>query len=85
MSSVGSIVIRRPGERAQQLVALLRAKAQQYSVGIEHGPGTIMIVDRRSDPGDLAALLRDQLDACSRELGLDWRDYMTVTPTGQSG
>jgi hypothetical protein len=78
MSSVGRIDIRRPGERAAQLVRCLRANAREYSVGFEHTPGTIMLVDRRLCVADLPALLRRRLDACSREVGFDWRDYLTV-------
>jgi len=80
MSSVGMIVISRPGERADRLVRCLQAGAGQYSVGTEHDPEAIMVVDKGGHADDLPAFLHERLDACSREVGFDWRDYLAVKP-----
>ena len=80
MSSVGSITIREPGERAERLVRCLRAHAQQYSIGIDGDPPEIMVVDMGGHADDLSAFLRERLDVCARELGFDWRDHLAVQP-----
>jgi hypothetical protein len=81
MSSIGMIAVQRPGERANQLVRCLQANAEHYSVGIEHDPEAIMIVDKGGHAGDMPKFLRERLDVCSRELRFDWRDYLAVKPS----
>jgi len=62
-------------------VRWLRANAQQYSVAIEHHPAAIMVVDKGEHGADLPAFIRERLDACSREIGFDWREYLAIEPT----
>jgi hypothetical protein len=79
VSSVGSIRVREEGERAEQLLDCLRAKAAAYNVGIETGSsGTLMVNDVAGWTDDLPGFLRAQLDACSTDLDYEWTPYIFV-------
>jgi hypothetical protein len=37
-----------------------------------------MVVDGGAHAGAMPAFVRERLDVCGRELGFDWRQYLTV-------
>jgi hypothetical protein len=61
----------------------LRANAGAYSVGIEHNPEAIKIVDKGGHAADMPAFIRGRLDVCAREVGFDWGAYLAVTPISE--
>jgi hypothetical protein len=80
MASVRNVRVREPGERAERLLDCLRAKADDYKIGVEAGTeGTLMASDRGGSADDLSAFLRAQLDGCAETLGYDWRPYIFVS------
>jgi hypothetical protein len=78
---VGTIVIRKPGERADRLVRCLRANAREYRVAIEHHPDKVLVVDQGGHGADMPAFLRERLDACAREVGFGWGPHLAIAQT----
>ena len=67
-----------PGRPAELLLDCLRPKATGRGIEIAHGTTGALAVTGGGQADDLAGFLREQLDECSRLLGVDWQDHFTV-------
>ena len=67
-----------PGRPAELLLDCLRPKATGRGIEIAHGSTGALGVTDGGQVDDLAGFLGEQLDECSRLLGVDWHDHFTV-------